>query len=92
MNCGAPGLSTRGKTWNCSLIPVATSRGAHRLPVGSIVVAVVVMTVMVMAVYNDHHLRLRRVGHCEAEDQGESEQDSFHSSVSGEASLFTELL
>ncbi len=55
-------------------------------------VAVVVMTVMVMAVYNDHHLRLRRVGHCEAEDQGESEQDSFHSSVSGEASLFTELL
>jgi len=40
---------------------------------------VVVMTVMVMAVYNDHHLRLRRVGHCEAEDQAHLLHHSFGS-------------
>jgi hypothetical protein len=53
---------------------------------------VVVMAVMVMAVYNHHNLRLRRVWHCEAEDESESEQNPFHSSVSRVASFLTELL
>ena len=51
------------------------------------------MMVMVMAVMYDHHnLRLRRIGHCEAEEKSESEQNSFHSSVLRVTSLFTELL
>ena len=55
-------------------------------------VVVVMMAVMVVAVYNHHNLRLRRIGHCEAEDESESEQNPYHSSVSRVTSQCTELL
>jgi hypothetical protein len=60
--------------------------------VRAIVVVVVMTTVMVMAVFDDHDLRLRRIGNCEAKDKSESEQNPFHSSVSRTARKFTELL
>jgi hypothetical protein len=43
-----------------------------------------VMTMVVMAVVmmdHDYHLRLRRVGHCEAEEKQDSEQSFLHSLV-----------
>jgi hypothetical protein len=40
---------------------------------------VVVMAVMAM-VNDNHNLRLRRIGNCEAEDEYESKQNLFHSS------------
>jgi hypothetical protein len=50
------------------------------------------MMVVVAVVYYDHNLRLRRIGYCETEDEHEAEHNSFHSSVSPPANLFTELL
>ena len=50
------------------------------------------MAVMVMAVYNHHNLRLRRVGYSEAEDESQCEQNLFHTPVSRVAKKFTELL
>jgi hypothetical protein len=44
-------------------------------------VGVMVMAMMVVAVYNHHNLRLRRIGCCEAEDEHESKQDLFHNLV-----------
>jgi hypothetical protein len=41
----------------------------------------VVVTMMVMTMVNDnHHLRLRRIRDCEAEEEHEAEQSLFHSS------------
>jgi hypothetical protein len=53
---------------------------------------VVVMTVMVMAVYNHHYLRLRRVRYREAEYESQCEQNLFHTPVSRNAKQFAELL
>ena len=39
------------------------------------------MVVMVMAMYDHNHLRLRRIGYCEAEEKGDSEQSFLHSLV-----------
>jgi hypothetical protein len=39
------------------------------------------MVVMVMAVYDHNHLRLRRIGYREAEEKGDSEQCFLHSLV-----------
>jgi hypothetical protein len=39
---------------------------------------VVVMMMMVMVVYYHHNLRLRRVRHCEAEDEDQSKQGFLH--------------
>jgi len=51
------------------------------------------MTMMVMAVVDDNHnLRLRRIGYCEAEDEHETEQNFFHTSVSRVRNPITELL
>ena len=51
------------------------------------------MMVVVMAVmYYYYHLRLRRIGYCETEDEHESEQNSFHSLVCRSANPITELL
>jgi hypothetical protein len=43
---------------------------------------VMVVTVMVMAVNDYHNLRLRRIRYREAEDENQSEQNLFHTSVS----------
>jgi len=51
----------------------------------------VMMTVMAVVYYHDH-LRLRRIGYCDTEDEHESEQNSFHSLVCRSTNLFTELL
>ncbi len=52
-----------------------------------------VMMVVVMAVVFYHYdLRLCRIGYRETEEEGESEQDSFHSLVCRLANPFTELL
>jgi hypothetical protein len=40
-----------------------------------------VMAVMVMAVYDHYHLRLRRIGYREAEEKQDSEQSFLHSLV-----------
>ena len=53
---------------------------------------VMVMTVMVMAVYDHHNLRLRRVRYREAEDESQCEQNLFHTPVLRFANEFTELL
>jgi hypothetical protein len=53
---------------------------------------VVVMVVMMMAVYDHHDLRLRRIRHCEAEDKNDSKQNLFHDSVWRAALQFAELL
>jgi hypothetical protein len=37
--------------------------------------------VMVMAMYNHDHLRLRRIGYREAEEKGDSDQSFLHSLV-----------
>jgi hypothetical protein len=42
---------------------------------------VMVMAMMVMAMYNDYHLSLRRIGYREAEEKGDSEQSFLHSLV-----------
>jgi hypothetical protein len=42
---------------------------------------VMTMVVMVMAVYDYNHLRLRRIGYREAEEKGDSEQSFLHSLV-----------
>jgi hypothetical protein len=42
---------------------------------------VMMATVMVMAVHDNHNLRLRRIGCCEAEDEHESKQNLFHNLV-----------
>jgi hypothetical protein len=52
---------------------------------------VMMMTVMAVVYYHDH-LRLCRIGYCETEDEHESEQNSFHSTVCRFANPFTELL
>jgi hypothetical protein len=39
------------------------------------------MVVMVMAVYDYNHLRLRRIGYREAEEKSDSEQCFLHNSV-----------
>ena len=39
------------------------------------------VVVMVMAVYDHYHLRLRRIGYREAEENGDSEQNLFHNLV-----------
>lgn len=49
------------------------------------------MMVMVVVYYN-HNLRLRRIGYCETEGEHESEQNSFHNTVSRSPNLNTELL
>jgi hypothetical protein len=51
-----------------------------------------VMVVVVMVVYYHHNLRLRRIGYCETEGEHESEQNSFHNTVSRSPNLYTELL
>jgi hypothetical protein len=38
----------------------------------------VMMVVVVMVVYNHHDLRLRRVRHCEAEEEHRSKPKLFH--------------
>jgi len=51
------------------------------------------MVMVVMAVvYYHHDLRLCRIGYCETEDEHESEQNSFHNTVSRSPNLNTELL
>jgi hypothetical protein len=53
------------------------------------------MTMVVMAVVmmdHHYHLRLRRVGQCEAEEKGDSEESLFHTLVSRLSNPFTELL
>jgi hypothetical protein len=42
---------------------------------------VMVMMMVVMAVYDHHNLRLRHIGYCEAEDESQCEENSFHASV-----------
>ena len=37
-----------------------------------------VVVMMVMVIYNHHDLRLRRVGHCEAEEEHRSKPKLFH--------------
>jgi hypothetical protein len=49
---------------------------SHRLLV--VIGVMVMMIVMVVGMYNDHDLRLRRNGYCEAEDESDSEQQLFH--------------
>ena len=51
----------------------------------------VMMMVMAVVYYYDH-LRLCRIGYRETEDEHESEQSSFHNTVSRSPNLFTELL
>ena len=41
-------------------------------------VGVMMVTVVVMAVYDHHGLRLRRIWYREAEDENQSEQNPFH--------------
>jgi len=53
---------------------------------------VVMMMVVVMAVYDHHNLRLRRIGCREAEDESQCEENLFHTLVSRSAFLNTELL
>jgi hypothetical protein len=53
---------------------------------------VVMMTVMVMAMDNHHHLCLRRVRNREAEYKSQCEQNPFHAPVSRIARKLTELL
>ena len=51
------------------------------------------MVVMAVVVVDYHYdLRLRRIGHREAEEKGDSEQGLFHSLVSRRSNLNTELL
>jgi hypothetical protein len=42
---------------------------------------VVMMMVVVMAVYDHHNLCLRRIRHCEAEDESQCEENLFHALV-----------
>jgi hypothetical protein len=51
-----------------------------------------VMTMMVMVVYDHHNLRLRRIGYCEAEEESQRKQNLFHTLVWRFAFLNTELL
>jgi hypothetical protein len=39
------------------------------------------VAMMVMVVYDNYHLRLRRIGYREAEEKGDSKQSFLHSSV-----------
>jgi hypothetical protein len=50
-----------------------------------------VMMVVMMVVYDHHNLRLRRIGHCEAEEENRAKQNLFHSLVSRAANQITEL-
>ena len=43
-----------------------------------IVMGMMVMVVMMMGVYDNHHLRLRRIGNCETEGEKDSENQLFH--------------
>jgi len=52
----------------------------NRLLVGSEAGVMMVIVMVVMMAMNDHYnLRLRRIRHCEAEDEDQSEQNLFHS-------------
>jgi hypothetical protein len=42
---------------------------------------VMMVVVMVMAVFNHHDLRLRRIGCCEAEDESQCKQNFLHDSA-----------
>jgi hypothetical protein len=53
---------------------------------------VAIVTVVVVAVNDNHDLRLRRIGHCEAEDEHETEQNLFHALVWRAVFKNTELL
>jgi hypothetical protein len=65
----------------------------YRLLVEMRVVGVMVMMVMVMmGMYDHYHLRLCRKRHCETEDENQSKQDLFHTSVWRPSSRDTELL
>ncbi len=52
------------------------------------------MATVAMAVVVDYHydLRLRRIGYCEAEEKGDSEQSLFHTLVCRLSNPNTELL
>lgn len=52
----------------------------------------VMMVVVMTVVYYHDHLRRCRIGYCETEDEHESEQNSFHNTVSRSPNLYTELL
>jgi hypothetical protein len=52
----------------------------------------VMMTMMVMAVYDHHNLRLRRIRCCEAEDESQCKENLFHALVLRPPFLNTELL
>jgi hypothetical protein len=49
------------------------------------------MVMVMMVVYDNHNLRLRRVGCREAEDKSESKQNLLHASVWRGSNGFTEL-
>jgi len=44
-------------------------------------IVVMMVVVMVMAVFNHHDLRLRRIGCCEAEDESQCKQNFLHDSA-----------
>jgi hypothetical protein len=51
-----------------------------------------VMVMVVVRMNDNHYLRLRRVGYCEAEEENQSEQNLFHALVWRASFLNTELL
>jgi hypothetical protein len=69
---------------NISLQTVITFFGSASNPllvvIVLVVIVVVVMAVMMMVLSCDHHLRLRRIRCCEAEDESQCEKDLFHAS------------